>query len=719
MPDSTPFIWTRLLIPSPVSVEQARAALTALATVSGRPRIVLEATGQAGSVGWRLGSAADARSRVLTALRAHLPDLDMSDAATSRVAIQDVSQADTSASLRVRGAREATLNPDAIEPTVRSLYGVLASTRLSESLHLQLVLGSRTSPQALPQATPRRGALKPVERDYRFGCEVRLAASTTTRARSRRLIGSLASALRQLDAPGVRLSLRRTSPRAFSRASSPWLWSCDLSVTEAVALTGWPIASPKAAPLPGLPAAHPRLLRPTSSGRTLDPSSMRALGVATADPGLAIGVGVEDSLRHLHVLGPTGVGKSTLLARLILQDVAAGRGVVVVDPKGDLVDDVLNRLDASRLDDVVVMDARDAAPVGINGLARPKDPDLTADELLGVFHSLYADSWGVRTHDVLHASLLTLARRGDASLVMVPLLLTNPGFRRSIVGRVAAADPLGLGAFWAHWDALSEAERQQATAPLLRRLRPILLRPGLRGVLGQRRPKFELGDVFTKRRILLVSLAKGAIGPEAAALLGSLVVAQFWSAALARIDLDPARRHPVMVYIDEVQDYLRLPGDLGDALAQARGLGVSYTLAHQHLDQLPRALREAIAANARSKIAFQLPPSDARVMAATSRSRLEPIDFESLPAFSAYAQLLDQGSPGAWVSLRTQPLTRPFRPASAVRARSAARFGQPLDEIERDLASLSEVAGQGTTSERIGRVGHLDRPEQAKREESS
>ena len=105
----------------------------------------------------------------------------------------------------------------------------------------------------------------------------------------------------------------------------------------------------------------------------------RILGVATTDSSRPVALSTEDSLRHLHLIGPTGVGKSTLMANLALQDIAAGRGVVVIDPKGDLVDGILARTDASRLDDVVVLDARDESPVGINGLADPRDPDLAAD----------------------------------------------------------------------------------------------------------------------------------------------------------------------------------------------------------------------------------------------------------------------------------------------------------------------------------------------------
>jgi hypothetical protein len=190
----------------------------------------------------------------------------------------------------------------------------------------------------------------------------------------------------------------------------------------------------------------------------------RALGVATVQADRPVAISVRDTLSGISITGPTGVGKSNLLGQFALADIAAGRGVVVIDPKGDLIDDIVVRADESRLDDIAIVDATDSAPIGINGLVGDIDPDLAADTILGVFHSLWADAWGPRTQDVLHASLLTLARRGDASIAMLPLLLTNPGFRRSIVGKVAREDPMGLGGFWAWWESLSDNEQAQATA---------------------------------------------------------------------------------------------------------------------------------------------------------------------------------------------------------------------------------------------------------------
>jgi len=287
----------------------------------------------------------------------------------------------------------------------------------------------------------------------------------------------------------------------------------------------------------------------------------------------------------------------------------------------------------------------------------------------------------------LHACLLTLARRRDASLVMLPLLLTQPGFRRSLT--TGLHDPIALEPFWAWYEGLSDGERAQAIAPVMNKLRQWLLRPSLRAVLGQREPKFSIRQVFTERKVLLVPLRKGIIGPEAASLLGSLVVAELWQATLERAAIAPERRHPVMVFIDEVQDYLHLPTDLGDALAQARGLGVGFSLAHQFLAQLPNEMRAGMLANARSRVCFQLSHDDAVAMA-KGHPELSPDDFTALGQYEVYASLFARGRVTPYALGRTLAPSAPTSDSAALRRSSRERYGRPLDEVEVGFADLIE-----------------------------
>jgi hypothetical protein len=254
--------------------------------------------------------------------------------------------------------------------------------------------------------------------------------------------------------------------------------------------------------------------------------------------------------------------------------------------------------------------------------------------------------------------------------------------------RVGIDDPIALEPFWAWFEAITDAERQQAIAPVINKLRPFLLRKSVRAIVGQLEPRFRVEQVFTEKKIALVSLAKGLIGPEAAALLGSLFVAELWQAVLGRGAVAPERRHPVVVYADEFQDYVHLPTDMADALAQARGLGVGLTLAHQHLAQLPSALRAAVLANARSRVCFQLAGEDAVAMARLSGDLLRPVDFQRLRRYEAYAQLMVDGEVADFASLRTLPLPPPSADPQTAREISRRRYGRPVDEVEAEIRAL-------------------------------
>ena len=435
---------------------------------------------------------------------------------------------------------------------------------------------------------------------------------------------------------------------------------------------------------------------------------------------------------HTVLLGPTGAGKSTALAHLALADIAAGRGVLLIDPKTDLVADILARIPEQRRGDVVVIDPTSSRPVGINPLARTQtargaasssssvgggmpgsgaSPELVSDTVLATFKGVFAESWGVRVEQVLSAALVTLARTPGATLVDLPLLLTNPAYRQRLIA-ASGADPLGTGQFWAAYEALSEAQRQQWVGPVLTRLQPFLIRPHLRATLGQAAPSFDLGEVFTRRRIVLVSLNKGVLGAESARLLGSLLVGQLWPLILARAAVEPSRRHVVSVFIDEVQDYLSLPGSLADALAQARSLGAAFHLAHQYRGQLPAALKAGIDANARNKIIFSLSAADAAELARQAID-LEAADFQLLPRFGVYARTMHHGRENPWCQATTLPPAPPTQDALALRAASQARYGQDATEVEAALLArlgqngemTGDDAAQMATDDATGELG--------------
>lgn len=694
--------WFELHWPREVAAERLTEALRLLAA-SGLSPIVLEAVGVRAAVVQRLAVPAPAASNLIEQLRTALPGLGV-----LRLDRRPSVRVDRAVEVRLSTARR-TLNTNDPGAVCRALLTALAGIDAGESLTLQWQLCRSLLPAPVgDHASGQDGIWADVVRLV-FGAPARLDAEAraslrakrslpgwrlvgrigvhaASPARQRQLIRQVAVALRSAEAPGVHLGLRTAATNGIIEMRRPWRPALRLNIAELAALSSWPIGSTSILPVVRQTS---RALPPTSSVA----SRGRVLGSGTF-PGRERPVALtpSDSLRHLHVLGPTGVGKSTLLLNLICQDIAAGRAVVVIEPKGDLIADVLARVPRERASDVVLIDPTDReAVVGINPLAAGAgSAELVADQLLGVFHHLYAASWGPRTSEILYASLLSLAKTAGMSLAALPLLLSDASFRRRIVGGLD--ESMVLQPFWAGFDSWSQPERTAAIAPVLNKVRPLLVRPSLRAVLGQAKPRFEMGRVLRERKILLVDLAKGQMGPEAAALLGAIVIGQLWQTVQRRASIAPERRHPVFVFVDEFQDYLSLPTDLGDALAQARSLGVGMTLAHQHLGQLSPSMRAAVLANARSRLVFQLGGDDARAFAVAD-TVLDAEDFRSLGAFEAYAQLVGGDAVQPWLSLRTSAAPPIAANPDELRALSRRDYGVSPAQVDEQLRRLRDVRG--------------------------
>ena len=346
-------------------------------------------------------------------------------------------------------------------------------------------------------------------------------------------------------------------------------------------------------------------------------------------------------------------------------------------------------------------------PVGINPFAEPGSAELIADGLLNVFKTVYADSWGPRLEDILSSALITLARTPGSTLAMLPALLTDANVRRRLTKNLR--DPVGLEPFWKSYEAMGVEQRANVIAPVLNKLRPYLLRSSLRRTLGQAQPKFSLSDLFKSRRIVLVNLNKGLLGAEGSRLLGSLVVSQLWPQILARASVPPQKRHVVNIFIDEVQDYLALPTDLADAFAQARGLGVGFTVAHQYRRQLPSALLAGLDANARSVISFNVDHDDAAALAKRALN-LEAEDFMALGQYEIYLNLMHDGQSTGWFSGRTLTATEATIDAAALLRASLERYGRRAAEVDREIEQAIGVSEDlSMPDEAIGRRPKGDR----------
>jgi hypothetical protein len=518
-----------------------------------------------------------------------------------------------------------------------------------------------------------------------------------------------------MNAPGVQvrrrvLPWRWVAAQLAKRAVPLLIWPMVLNAREAAGLIGLPIGDVY---LPGVQLGAARQLPPAVNM----PSGGAVVGMSTY-PGMSnrpLALRTSDRLRHCWIIGPTGVGKSTLLANLIIQDMAAGRGVVVLDPKGDdLIADLLDRIPIERRDDVLLLDpSATDRPVGVNVLdighgehAR----ELAVDHLVYLMANLWRSSWGPRTSDVVRNALLTLTHTSAAdgsrfTLVELPELLLNPAFRKFVTAQPTAPD--SVRHFWMAYECMSDGERAQVIGPSLNKLRQFTTRTSLRLMLGQSRG-VRLNDVFTQRRIILVNLSKGVLGTENTALTGSLLMAGLWQATLARVTVPHEKRHPVMVFLDEFQDFLRLPIDLADMLSQARGLGVGLVLGHQYLGQLTENVKTAILGTARTQITFQVEFEDAKTLA----QRFAPLTQEDLSGLAAYEIAMRpcvEGTTLKPVTAHTLPLGPATTDGRELARLSQQRFGMPRREVEAALRARIQP-GEQQRRRRMGRIEREDQP---------
>jgi hypothetical protein len=463
-----------------------------------------------------------------------------------------------------------------------------------------------------------------------------------------------------------------------------------LSIPELAAIAHLPIDEST----PGLQRAGAKAV-PPPPGIATTGDLIKPLGLSDSGHSRPVGLHVADARHHLHILGATGSGKSELMARMILADAEAGRGVVVVDPKGDLVSDIVMRLPEELGEKVVLFDADSRSRPPVLNPLEGADKARAVDNLVSIFSRIYASSWGPRTDDILRAGLLTLtAVPGTPTLIDLPKLLTVPAFRQRACGQI---DDDVLKGFWSWYDDLSDASRAQVIAPLMNKVRGFLLRPFVRAAIAGGASTVDMDEVLNTGGICLVRIARDALGMETARLVGSIVVARTWQAATRRARVPQRQRRDCGLYVDECHNFLNLAYPLEDMLAEARGYRLSVALAHQYLGQLPKELEEGISTNARSKIFFNASPEDAKRLARHTMPRLSDHDLSNLGVYHVAARLVLGSEEAPPFTAVTEKL-RPAIPGRAKAIRRAAKINtRPPVAAEENVSSRS---GQPTVDPR-------------------
>lgn len=711
-------VWRELVWARPYKIETVWEVLSHLAAMSPRGAVIWEVRSKSRQVSYLLGAAARYIKNIEEAVKAH-GDIQFHDAGEEKRAIVAVAR-----QLKISHPT-LSLKTDITEAVIRAGLAALTEDNGGAETVVQIVLGRAYAPSPVPAnlADPNatwlqillgdvqkasaesRKTVREKAEQHTFQAAIRIGIAGDGAATR---LNNIMSAFKVLESAGVRIRTENIKPADLNTTHVPWHFPLQLSVKELANFLLLPAGEEK---LPGTPGLHPKVTLPPNwyrnpTNQKTDRSFAVSMDMITPK---RLSISPRDSLEHCHLIGPTGSGKSTAMLRLILADITAGRSVLILDPKADLITSILERIPEERVEDVVIIDPSDSCPCGFNPLAFKEygNPSLIADAILSVLKEIFSDCWGIYTQDVLTAALLTLTDTNNATLLWLLPLLTDEGFRRRITGKVR--DRMALRPFWEQFEALRDTEKRQQISPVLNKLRQLTLRPGLRNILGQAKPKFSLTDLFYKRKIVLIPLNKGLTGGESARLLGSLIVGLTWTLALSRAGIPAEKRHIVEIYIDELQDYISLPTDISDALAQARGLGVGLTLAHQYRDQLPINIRSGIDANARNKIVFGLNSRDAKDMAAMA-PELAAEDFISLPRYQIYTSFQSNGRNTGWIQGKTLPPPPALRDAADLKAISQTTYGIPAEQVEEDYLKLFDDGSEAPPEWEDAAIGRRKRP---------
>lgn len=661
----------RLSLRFPIGLEPLRsyAALDAFSGVPLHNEIVLETVADETGVSHGLWVPAAVRRSVEGSLRGLIPSIRVSEAPA-------LAPLPATLVLRLFVATPVLLAGDQAEATSLALLAGLTALHSGEQLILRWALRSG-GPRRLPAREPQTQAQREIQRAWRHKTAlpgmrvsglISVRAASATRARS--LAGHVENTIRSRRGLCGEIRITRESRGHRSMAYLPRTSQASgwLTSAESLALIAWPLGS-------DVPAGvHVGAARELLVPRYV-PAEGRVLftGRDTDGP-RAVALSPEAQRHHLAIVGPTGVGKSALIANCVLSDIAAGGAGVVIDPKGpDLVNSILERVPAEDAGRLVVLDPADPRPTPGVALLSGGDPDLRAEVLTGALRSIFADVWSIRTDYYLRLALRSLGEVPGATLADLGRLFFEERFRRAVVARLS--DPF-LVAAWRHFEGqLTSGDRAAHVQAPMARVMALLNMPRVRAVLASRDPKVDVAQLTREGKWLLVSLSPGQLGEGPANFVGAALMYVVWSAIEARAAVAPDQRPPVSLYVDELATLAGVPFSFELLAERARGLGAAITVAVQTLGRVPEPTRSSLLGNVATLLTFRAAHDDA---ARISRELpgLSVADIMALGQFEVAARIgTGGGSAVTVVTGRTHPLPATTGLAEAIRDRSADQYG--------------------------------------------
>ncbi|MDD3434462.1 MAG: AAA-like domain protein [Parcubacteria group bacterium ADurb.Bin305] len=417
------------------------------------------------------------------------------------------------------------------------------------------------------------------------------------------------------------------------------------------------------------------------------------------DQSYPFGIKPDDRRRHTYVIGKTGVGKTTLLENMIIQDIQNGQGVGVIDPHGELIYRLLHFIPKERINDVIYFNPGDINwPIAFNVIEEvPKEwRHLIASGLMGVFKKLWPDVWSARMEYILNNSLLALLEYPGSTLLGINRLLSDSDYRRVVTDKIT--DPV-VKAFWEkEFTRYNERYATEAVAPIQNKVGQFISNPLVRNIIGQKESRLDFRDIMDSKKIFLANLSKGIIGEDNSSLLGGLLVTKLQLAAMTRVDLPEEERQDFYLYVDEFQNFST--DSFANIFAEARKYRLNLILAHQYIAQLTDTVREAIFGNIGTLISFRVGPEDAKLLEEYFTPEFMQADLINLPNFTFYIKLMIDGILSkSFSAVNIPPHKLPeISYVQEIIESSRQKYARPSQEVEREifywqLLDFTEMAG--------------------------
>ena len=600
----------------------------------------------------------------------------------------------------VNEVRKTGKEPGLVKSGIPSKIGRGVIRVIQEIIEPGSGVGATKKPEDIKLSSPQEAALKGIETKItKLGFETvfRLVAVSSTEIQCKARIQSVLAALKQYNTTNLNgfkggdlkqddfPSWEKYLTREFEEKGN------ILNIEELASIYHFPSQNVETSAISWAGSKKGEAPFNLPLKGVIDPNDLTLIGRTDyRNTRAEFGIKTDDRMRHIYVIGKSGVGKSTLLENMIIGDIEAGRGVVVVDPHGELADKIVDAIPERRIEDVVIFDPSDRDfPIAFNILDVQHEDQKgnVASGFVSSLKKIFGNSWGPRLEYILRNATLAILDAPNPTMLGIPQMLTDVSFRNSVIPQIK--DPV-VRDFWKNeWAAKEQKQQVEEMGSILNKVGQFLSSSLIRNIVGQPQSGFDMRKIMDEKKILIVNLSKGKIGEDNSALLGTMMITKVQLAAMSRADISAKERSECFLYVDEFQNFAT--DSFATILSEARKYNLGLTIAHQYIAQMAPEVKDAVFGNVGSMISFRVGSDDASALKPEFTPIFDENDLVNLQRGFVYTKLLIDGLAMPAFSAQTNPpieLTSTFR--EQVVEYSRLRYARPRAEAE---AIIDETAG--------------------------